>query len=101
MELCVRFDYARTIPWAGPRERNAWAAAAGAGVVYLRTQQLMRTQNAVAAAEFTLKKGEQRWFVLTHARSEEPPPRRINVQKALKETEQFWKGDLALAKRTP
>jgi GH15 family glucan-1,4-alpha-glucosidase len=37
-----------------------------------------------------LRKGERRSFVLTHARAEEPPPRRINVQKALKETELFW-----------
>ena len=29
MELCVRFDYGRTIPWTGPREGNTWAAAAG------------------------------------------------------------------------
>lgn len=92
MELCVRFDYGRTIPWAGPREGNAWAAAAGPGVVYLRTQQAVRTENAVAAAEFTLKTGGKRSFVVTHARAEEPPPRRINVQKALKETERFWKG---------
>ena len=91
MELCVRFDYGHTIPWAGPREGYAWAAAAGAGVVYLRTQQAVRTRDAVATAEFTLRKGEQRSFVLTYARAEEPPPRRINVQNAFKETERFWK----------
>jgi GH15 family glucan-1,4-alpha-glucosidase len=72
MELCVRFDYGRTIPWAGPREGNAWAAAAGPGVVYLRTQQAVRTENAVAAAEFTLKTGGKRSFVVTHARAEDP-----------------------------
>ncbi len=91
MELCVRFDYGRTIPWAGPHARNAWAAAAGGSVVYLRTQQAVRTRNAVACAEFTLTSGEQRSFVLTHARPEEPPPRRLNVQKAMQQTERFWK----------
>lgn len=91
MELCVRFDYGHTIPWAGPRDSNAWAAAAGAGVVYLRTQQAVRTRDAVATAEFTLIKGERRSFVLTYARAEEPPPHRINVQKAMKESERFWK----------
>jgi GH15 family glucan-1,4-alpha-glucosidase len=92
MELCVRFDYGRTIPWTGPRDRNAWAAAGGSGVVYLRTQQAVRTRDAVATAEFTLTKGEQRSFVLTYAGAEELPPRRINVQKALKQTERFWEG---------
>lgn len=91
MELCLRFDYGRTIPWAGPREGNAWAAGAGIGIVYLRTRQSIRTQNAIAIAGFTLKAGEQCSFVLTHARAEEHPPRRVNVQKALEETEQFWK----------
>lgn len=69
MELCVRFDYGRTVPWTGRREANAWAAAAGTGAVYLRTQQAVRTRDAVATAEFTLHKGEQRSFVLTYARS--------------------------------
>ena len=91
MELCVRFDYGRTIPWTGPRDGNAWAAAAGSGVVYLRTQQPIRTNDEIATAEFTLSQGEQRSFVLTHVQAQEPPPRRINVQKALRQTEQFWR----------
>ncbi|WP_158748816.1 glycoside hydrolase family 15 protein [Acidobacterium sp. S8] len=90
MELCVRFDYGRTIPWTGARERNAWAAAAGTGVAYLRTQQPIRTKNEIASAEFKLTQGEYRSFVLTHARAQESPPRRINVRKALQQTERFW-----------
>jgi GH15 family glucan-1,4-alpha-glucosidase len=90
MELCVRFDYGRTVPWVGPREGNTWAAAASPSVVYLRTQQKLNTNDAIASAEFHLRKGEQRSFVLTHAHADEPPPRRINAQKALAQTEQFW-----------
>lgn len=91
MELCIRFDFGRTIPWAGPFKRNAWAAAAGTDVVYLRTHSAIRTENAVATAEFALKKGQELSFVLTYARAEEPPPRRVNVQMALKQTQRFWK----------
>jgi GH15 family glucan-1,4-alpha-glucosidase len=90
MELYVRFDYGRTIPWTGPREGNSWAAAAGTGVVYLRTQQRLQTEGATASAEFTLRKGERRSFVLTHVHADEPPPRRINAQEALAQTEDFW-----------
>lgn len=90
MELCVRYDYGRTTPWTGPREGNTWAAAAGPSVVYLRSQQKMSTEDGIAAAAFTLRKGEQRSFVLTHARVDEPPPRRISAQKALTQTVQFW-----------
>ena len=91
MELCVRFDYGRTIPWTGARERNAWAAAAGTGVAYLRTQQEIQTEDDIAIAKFILTRGERRAFVLTHADAQESPPRRINAQKALRQTEQFWK----------
>ena len=90
MELCVRFDYGRTIPWTGARERNAWAAAAGAGVVYLRSQEPMRTKSDTAFAEFTLGQGQRRSFVLTHVRAQENPPRRISVKKALQQTQEFW-----------
>jgi GH15 family glucan-1,4-alpha-glucosidase len=91
MELCVRFDYGRTIPWTGARERNAWAAAAGAGIAYLRTQQQIETSGDIAAAEFTLTEGQHRSFVLTYVGAQEAPPRRVNVQKALWQTEKFWR----------
>jgi len=91
MELCIRFDYGRTVPWTGPYEGNSWAAAAGTGVVYLRTQQPVRTRDNIAIAEFTLSKGQHRSFALTHAHANERAPRRINVQEALKQTEIFWK----------
>ena len=90
MELCVRFDYGRTVPWTGPRQGNAWTAAAGAGVVYLRTQEKLRNDASIAFAEFALAAGEQRSFVLTYVPAVEPPPRRINTQTALRQTETFW-----------
>lgn len=85
MDLCVRFDYGRTIPWTGTRERNAWAAAAGSGMAYLRTQQEIQTKDDIAIAKFILTRGERRSFVLTHAGAQESPPRRINAQKALRQ----------------
>lgn len=91
MELCVRFDYGRTIPWIIVRKGNKWTAAAGTGILYLRTQQDLGNDNAVATAEFTLRKGDQRSFALTYARVEEHPPRRINIERTLKQTVRFWK----------
>jgi GH15 family glucan-1,4-alpha-glucosidase len=90
VELCVRFDYGRTVPWTGTFRRNEWAAAAGTGVVYLRTQQHLRSDHAVASAEFSLEDGEQRSFVLTYVSAEELPPRRVNAQVALRQTEAYW-----------
>ncbi len=91
MELCVRFDYGRTVPWTGPRNGNTWVASAGTGSVYLRTQEAVHTKEATATAEFNLKSGEQRSFVLTYAQAQELPPRRINTEKALTQTKQFWR----------
>jgi GH15 family glucan-1,4-alpha-glucosidase len=62
MELCVRFDYGRTVPWVGPREGNVWAVGAGTGVVYLRTQEQVRNTNSIAFAEFPLTSGETAIF---------------------------------------
>jgi GH15 family glucan-1,4-alpha-glucosidase len=90
MELCIRFDYGRTVPWTGARDGNSWAAAAGTGVVYLRTQQPVQTNDNTAIASFILSRGQQRTFTLTHVHSNEGAPRRINVLKALKQTETFW-----------
>lgn len=96
MELCVRFDYGRTVPWIGAHERNAWAAAGGTGITYLRTQEQIKTKDNVAIAEFTLHSGQHRSFVLTYVQAQSPPPRRINVQKALSQTERFWRDWCAL-----
>ena len=91
MELCVRFDYGRTVPWTGAREGNTWAAAAGTGVAYLRTSEPVRTEDDTAITEFTLSEGQYRSFALTYVRAHEGAPRQINVHKALKQTEKFWK----------
>lgn len=90
MELCLRFDYGRTVPWTGERGGNTWTATAGVGIAYLRTKQPIQTKNEIGTAEFTLKRGQYRSFVLTYANAQEGPPRRVNVQKALTETERFW-----------
>jgi GH15 family glucan-1,4-alpha-glucosidase len=90
MELAVRFDYGRTVPWTGPWNGNEWTAAAGRGVVYLRSSQPLESHQTIATAEFTIMAGQHRSFVLTYVAAEEAPPRRVNVRTAFRETEQFW-----------
>jgi GH15 family glucan-1,4-alpha-glucosidase len=90
MELCIRFDYGRTIPWTGPWKGNEWTAAAGTGSIYLRTRQRLRTEDSIAYADFVLHAGEQRSFTLTYVSAPEPPPRRVNTQIALRQTERYW-----------
>lgn len=91
MELSLRFDYGRTLPWSGKLDRNTWFASATGNTVYLRTQEPVATNDGIGRAQFRLKRGQQRSFVLTYARAEETLPRRINVQTALQQTERFWR----------
>lgn len=91
MELCVRFDYGRTVPWTGPKGSNTWMATADMGATFLRTSQKIQTQKEMATATFTLAQGEQQSFVLTYASAQEGSPRRINVQQTLQQTEHLWR----------
>lgn len=90
MELALRFDYGRSIPWVGPKNRNEWSAAVDKGVAYLRTRQPLENREATANSDFTLTEGEQRSFVLTYVTAQEPAPERVNVRTAFRQTEQFW-----------
>ena len=96
MELCIRFDYGRTIPWTGAQAGNSWKAGAGKGSAYLRTRQAVLTRENVAVADFTLRKGQHRSFALTYTTGHGDAARSINVHQALKETEVFWKKWCAL-----
>lgn len=91
MELTIRFDYGRTVPWSGRQDQNSWVAIATGSAAYLRTQEKISSDGQTATARFNLKQGQQRTFVLTYARAEEGTPRRINAQKALQQTAHFWR----------
>src|SRR5205807_8104585 len=41
-------------------------------------------------AEFTVKKGDRIPFVLTWFASHETPPKKVNAEHALRDTEKFW-----------
>ena len=42
-------------------------------------------------SDFTISEGESVSFVLTYGVSYEKPPRAIDAEKALEETEHFWR----------
>ena len=91
MDLAIRFDYGRTIPW-GTSNGGDWQAVAGPDRVVLRTSARLRGEGMTTVSEFTLAKGERMVFTLTYGSSLEKLPKRINAMKALMETRRFWKG---------
>jgi GH15 family glucan-1,4-alpha-glucosidase len=91
MELIIRFDYGRIVPWVRSRD-GALEAIAGPDALVLRTPIETRGENLTTLAEFTVAKGDRVPFVLTWFASHEEAPRAINPEHALRDTIAFWKG---------
>ena len=95
MELIIRFDYGHIVPWVRRRKRfDGLEAIAGPDALILRTPVETRGKDLTTVAEFTVAKGDRIPFVLTWFASHTDPPRKINPEHALRDTEVFW-GDWA------
>ncbi|MDX6549714.1 MAG: hypothetical protein QOJ31_398 [Gaiellales bacterium] len=88
-ELIIRYDYGRIVPWVR-REGHARVAIAGPDGLCLRTPAPVRGEDMKTLSGFTLKPGERVPFVLTWYPSHEQPPRSIDAEAALTETETYW-----------
>jgi len=95
MELIIRFDYGHIVPWVRLRKRfDGLEAVAGPDALILRTPVETHGKDLTTVAEFTVAKGDRIPFVLTWFASHTDPPRKINPEHALRDTEKFW-GDWA------
>ena len=90
MELVLRFDYGRTVPWVTRMDDGALRAIAGPDLVTLNTPAPIRGEDLKTVAEFDVAAGETVPFVLTHGPSHHKPPRAIDPESALEDTEKFW-----------
>jgi GH15 family glucan-1,4-alpha-glucosidase len=90
MDLAIRFDYGRTIPWV-TSEDHELRAIAGDDMVMLRTKVRLRGEGMMTCGRFTVRKGETVSFTLTNSSSLEKTPRVLAVEKALMGTRRFWK----------
>jgi GH15 family glucan-1,4-alpha-glucosidase len=98
MVLALRFDYGRTIPWVTALDAardtardDAIRAVAGPTVAVLHSSVPLHGENLHTAAEFTVAKGDRATFTLTWGESHKPDPHPINAERALKDTEHFWR----------
>jgi GH15 family glucan-1,4-alpha-glucosidase len=90
MELIIRFDYGRVIPWVRKRNGDLEAIAGPDGLI-LRTPIETRGEELTTVADFTVAKGDRVSFVLTWFASHEEQPGAINPEHALEETSAYWK----------
>jgi GH15 family glucan-1,4-alpha-glucosidase len=91
MELVIRFDYGQVVPWVRKtKEAGDLEAIAGPDGLILRTPIETRGEDLTTVAEFTVAKGDRVPFVLTWFASHLEPPKKVNADHALRDTEVFW-----------
>jgi GH15 family glucan-1,4-alpha-glucosidase len=91
MELIIRFDYGQIVPWVRRRKRyDGLEAIAGPDGLILRTPIETYGKDLTTVAEFTVAKGDRVPFVLTWFLSHKEPPRKVNAEHALRDTEKYW-----------
>ncbi|MCU1251124.1 MAG: Glucoamylase [Edaphobacter sp.] len=90
MDLAIRFDYGRTIPWVTSKGHEL-RAIAGDDMVTLRTKVRLRGADMMTRGRFTVRKGETVSFTMTNSSSLEKAPAVLPVEKALARTQRFWK----------
>ena len=90
MELIIRFDYGRIVPWVR-RVNGALRAIGGPDALTLVTAVDTFGKDLTTRAEFTVKEGEQVPFVLMWHPSHEDPPDAPDALQALEDAEKWWR----------
>src|SRR5439155_16588090 len=89
-EIRVRFGYGSIIPWAHRVDADR-VFTAGPDALCLRTAVPLRGEDFHTVATFTVSEGERVPFVLTWFPSHESPPEPVDPERALKDTETYWR----------
>src|SRR5918997_6725977 len=89
-ELVIRFDYGSIVPWVR-RVDGGRIAVAGPDALAFRTPASTHGENMRTISELTVSAGDRVPFVLTWFPSNAPPPREIDPEHALEDTEGFWR----------
>jgi GH15 family glucan-1,4-alpha-glucosidase len=87
--LRIRFDTGRIVPWVRSVDGQV-AAIAGPDSVWLRSDLSHYGQDFTTRADFSVAAGDRTCSVLTWHPSHLPPPKPVEPEIALQETELFW-----------
>lgn len=90
MELNLRFDYGRTVPWVTHGEDGGIIAIAGPDRLTLNCAVPLEGRGLSTVGSFQVAAGESQIFILTWSPSHIPQPVQRQVEYALPDTEEFW-----------
>jgi GH15 family glucan-1,4-alpha-glucosidase len=90
-ELVMRFDYGSVVPWVRRIDDATLVALGGPDGLVLRTPVELEPEGMTHTAEFIVRGGDRVPFALTWFPSHEHRPRAINPERALADTEEFWR----------
>jgi GH15 family glucan-1,4-alpha-glucosidase len=90
MQLVARFEYGSIVPWV-TRRGHLLSAVAGPDALTLRSPIKTRGEALTTVADFAVDAGDSVPFVLTWHLSYERAPRAIEPQRAIAETEAWWR----------
>jgi len=91
MRLRLRFGYGLVPPWLEAEERQA-VGRVGPDLTILRAGAPLDRDGRDVGAEFVVRAGECCAFVLQFGSAQERPPAALDPQRALADTEQYWRG---------
>lgn len=91
LELIVRFDYGRTVPWVSRLDNGCLRLIAGPNMLVLRSDVELHGQDIATVGEFEVAADEIYDFVLTYAKSHQQVPEPVNSERALNDTDRFWR----------
>ena len=89
MELIIRFEYGKEVPWVRKAERGILAVA-GPNALCLDTHVDVVGRDMLSEACFTVAPGDRVPFVLSWHHSHLEPPDVMDVEAALTATVAFW-----------
>ena len=90
-ELIMRFDYGSIVPWVRRLDKETLVAVGGPDALVLRTPVTLEPEGLTHMARFNVRKGQRVPFVLTWYPSSQEPPKTVNAESALRDTERFWR----------
>jgi GH15 family glucan-1,4-alpha-glucosidase len=90
-EFILRFDYGSIVPWVEHLPDEGLRAIAGPKMVMLYTAVPLRGRDFITVGQFDVGAGESVPFILSYGPSHLPPPKAVHPERALRETEKYWR----------